>query len=135
MPTHRGSESLAEAPRQRRVPVVTEPGDAQVTRGLIERDGLGLLDAGLQDRHLRPRLARGPLEVGQHRPRQAGTPGPCGDIHPLDLGGVRGLEGAHVVAPSPGSARGWLAVEIADDRSEEHTSELQSLMRTSYADF
>src|SRR3546814_3127288 len=34
-----------------------------------------------------------------------------------------------------GDARGGAPVDDANDRSEEHTSELQSLMRTSYAVF
>src|SRR3546814_9123596 len=35
----------------------------------------------------------------------------------------------------PGLARCWTCRKSASDRSEEHTSELQSLMRTSYAVF
>src|SRR3546814_5590632 len=48
---------------------------------------------------------------------------------------VRG--GRALRARAPGAARGARAVDGADrdDRSEEHTSELQSLMRISYAVF
>src|SRR3546814_3614062 len=49
---------------------------------------------------------------------------------------IEPLHGEAEVAGEPGPARGidaGIAVERIDRRSEEHTSELQSLMRISYA--
>src|SRR3546814_5514098 len=48
-----------------------------------------------------------------------------GDVVLGPLGQVAGLGGLAEVAPPPGEG-------LVDGRSEEHTSELQSLMRTSY---
>src|SRR3546814_4887371 len=60
----------------------------------------------------------------------------------LDIGGGRILRFPHLVAASAPHTRGGSSdnvfnrgTETEDTRSEEHTSELQSLMRTSYAVF
>src|SRR3546814_10178568 len=55
---------------------------------------------------------------------------PAGPQHPADLGKGR-LGAARVVQHAPGEH----VLEAAIGRSEEHTSELQSLMRISYAVF
>src|SRR3546814_9567533 len=47
----------------------------------------------------------------------------------------RGAGGSPEAAPGDSSCRGPGRVELAIQRSEEHTSELQSLMRISYAVF
>src|SRR3546814_10704582 len=52
-----------------------------------------------------------------------------------DEGGARRWR-LEVVGPAPGKAEGVVLVRVAgvEDRSDEHTSELKSLMRISYAD-
>src|SRR3546814_3630584 len=45
------------------------------------------------------------------------------------------LPGMAWVAELDGQVAGWTAIQPVSDRSEEHTSELQSLMRISYAVF
>src|SRR3546814_5775307 len=50
---------------------------------------------------------------------------------------LREPDGPEIVLINPKEANGWLESKTMDAarRSEEHTSELQSLMRISYADF
>src|SRR3546814_6536402 len=58
--------------------------------------------------------------------------GRFGAVHVLDPFGVTGLVSA---AFNPLDRIDPHGLDLADDRSEEHTSELQSLMRISYAVF
>src|SRR3546814_4817903 len=65
----------------------------------------------------------------------------AGDVH-LDVGLVRGIDELQVAVVDPDplqprrlAAFGFVHAEVPVARSEEHTSELQSLMRISYAVF
>src|SRR3546814_4405370 len=89
----------------------------------IDSDGVGRLYPGEQDGFawlVRPTQAPGRLERGQ----------------PLEVDGVRvtGI-GADIRLRLPGLEVQAPAFEKIARRSEEHTSELQSLMRISYAVF
>src|SRR3546814_4678957 len=53
----------------------------------------------------------------------------------LNEGVVRTIDNAIDAATRDGESRAIVITGIGDKRSEEHTSELQSLMRTSYAVF
>src|SRR3546814_5021625 len=55
-------------------------------------------------------------------------------VHPAEVPAAPAWQGAHVVAGYAGADLVH-AVQERQDRSEEHTSELQSLMRISYAVF
>src|SRR3546814_2725220 len=81
------------------------------------------LDAWAQSRH---QVAKRVVGLTDKMTRAAGVTSPVG----------RQLRNAAIsfVSHVP-AAREALAREIAELRSEEHTSELQSLMRTSYAVF
>src|SRR3546814_2488903 len=48
---------------------------------------------------------------------------------------VQAVSAADLVLPPPAEGSAEIAARVAAARSEEHTSELQSLMRTSYALF
>src|SRR3546814_10819151 len=50
-------------------------------------------------------------------------------------GAGRGVGGGRTAGPPPGGDQGQLLLALPLARSEEHTSELQSLMRISYAVF
>src|SRR3546814_9293191 len=64
------------------------------------------------------------------------------DRHPLTLPARQAIDGVLCLPAQPGSGQqlhrahfGLGTIETAEPRSEEHTSELQSLMRISYAVF
>src|SRR3546814_193309 len=79
-------------------------------------------------------------EVENPHQRHAGEQHPQGDEDELQVGGVgvvQAVLAGHVKVDRPAPDGTGLVVqhEHVDDRSEEHTSELQSLMRISYAVF
>src|SRR3546814_9153427 len=53
------------------------------------------------------------------------------DLATIDLGASIACSGVCLTVVDKGEH--WFAVDVSAERSEEHTSELQSLMRTSYA--
>src|SRR3546814_1435550 len=65
--------------------------------------------------------------VGYHRRRRRGAVAP--DLRLCDMVARR------AAAPDPARLRGGASLHSVEGRSEEHTSELQSLMRISYAGF
>src|SRR3546814_6745378 len=83
----------------------------------------------------RARTAAGPRRADQladaHGAGEGGVPAVRADDRPLALGRVRRLDRAVRVQHRMVAAQGG----IPGRRSEEHTSELQSLMRISYAVF
>src|SRR3546814_5725545 len=77
--------------------------------------------------------ARPPDEVGALREplgREEGVPGEVQGCGARELRVGQLIRAERTVGPAHREERALLAV---DDRSEEHTSELQSLMRSSYA--
>src|SRR3546814_5291173 len=58
----------------------------------------------------------------------------CEELQSVKDGRWINLAGVVLVRQKPGSAKGVMFITL-EDRSEEHTSELQSLMRISYAVF
>src|SRR3546814_6672256 len=88
-------------------------------------------------------VARGADRIGRGPPRM--TPLPPGSTIGIlgagQLGRMIAVAAAqlgyrcHIFAPSPGPGCAVARTFTAAARSEEHTSELQSLMRTSYDDF
>src|SRR3546814_1440413 len=56
-------------------------------------------------------------------------------LHPDDIELLEGESIGVKLVPDGAMQRGCVRLETADGRSEEHTSELQSLMRNSYAVF
>src|SRR3546814_3653310 len=86
------------------------------------------------ERHLAPAECRGRAVAGAGRGGRAGDAVelPERDADPQGGGGAGGrlTVVAHPSGETPLSA---LALAVLADRSEEHTSELQSLTRTSYA--
>src|SRR3546814_960583 len=89
--------------------------------------------------HLRDGDAGPPSDPGPHQSRsqpaqdRAGAAGPCFDPDHRDLSALR------LTARARSERKPRLSLWRADPRrwlrSEEHTSELQSLMRISYTDF
>ena len=96
--------------------VVAEPGDRDVAGRLVERDRLGLAQSRSRAPSPRPRpRARSPRggrasRRARPRPRAGGR-----DVHPLDLGGLRGADHLDVVAPAPGTGDHGDVVEVADE--------------------
>src|SRR3546814_7656194 len=81
-----------------------------------------------------PGIAVGPLKLEELSVIIKGlgaAPESLDDLEPFLGVGVAGL----VILGKPETERSIFRVVPARDRSEEHTSELQSLMRTSYAVF
>src|SRR3546814_4675568 len=109
----------------------------------VQRTGLFIAMAttelGIPDRQITIRMQAGVVDLHMARA-----------VHRLDrIGALLGLREEHVllvVVPVPGllpqadvkdlrTAHFLIAAVLVDARSEEHTSELQSLMRTSFALF
>src|SRR3546814_6890592 len=86
----------------------------------------GLVDSGVAGEVLRDGLRADVLAVGEFRHRVR--------VEPEAAEVVREIHGAALRQPRHGRAQ-QAHVLALDVRSEEHTSELQSLMRTSYAVF
>src|SRR3546814_6624121 len=79
--------------------------------------------------------SRGGVGVGELDRQQVLAAGAVEDLHRAH-GGVGAGAGDVAVEPGDGGGLAFLGLEARDaDRSEEHTSELQSLMRISYAVF
>src|SRR3546814_2755919 len=72
-----------------------------------------------------PARLAAPLTYAKAEPRRAGLPGRAPERSVLEGGELAGAVGV----------AGFEGLEQVPRRSEEHTSELQSLMRTSYAVF
>src|SRR3546814_4806246 len=60
---------------------------------------------------------------------------PGGAFHATLDADSKGRRAASTSGTRPASARRWAPISMSSRRSEEHTSELQSLMRISYAVF
>src|SRR3546814_5848679 len=54
---------------------------------------------------------------------------------PIEVNGARYEDGEALVWPGSAGLHNWPPMSYSPNRSEEHTSELQSLMRISYAVF
>src|SRR3546814_3326576 len=75
-----------------------------------------------------------PLDQPLVPERPSGFDPEAGSQCGADMAGVGG-RGAGLVHGTGRSDGGWASLSSGDRRSEEHTSELQSLMRISYAVF
>src|SRR3546814_8753434 len=90
-------------------------------------DAVAAVSRSVGDHHRAPQV-----EAARRRARALGLVRPSAGLHRV-IGGLR-LLGDAVAADQPGRLQ-RSAAQRPQRRSEEHTSELQSLMRISYAVF
>src|SRR3546814_6814778 len=84
----------------------------------------------------RRRLVLGGTQAFQHGALDLGQPALVGQLHAGQVLQIEGVDRTLAVGRDMRRAAAEVeAVERLGDRSEEHTSELQSLMRISYAVF